>query len=269
MEQPVEGKALAMTDRGELARPSGESEIFTLLRAIVDKQLTPESAATAEKMADLLLKIKAVDARQAFAEAKAALQADLPPIVVTKSIPGRDGVVRSTYAPYEEIMEKVQPFLVKHGFSLSFTTEVDEKRMTVFCTLTHLAGHSETNKFAVRCTGGPPGCSDAQADGSNHSYARRYALCDALNISIDHDTDARLEGGLVSAQVAAELEKAVKATKSDKAAFLAFAEAATFAEIRESKVGVLRAALAKKAAKRAAGRPAEPPREPGQGALPY
>jgi hypothetical protein len=146
-------------------------------------------------------------------------------------------------------MAVVQPFLIKHGFSVSFTSRiVDDKRMAVICTLTHIGGHSENNEFAVRMSSGPPGCSDAQADGSNHSYARRYALCDALNITIDKDSDARMEGAIIDGETARQLQEEARAAgivgEEKVAIFLALAGADSFAEIREGRVAMLREVLA-------------------------
>lgn len=235
---PAEGAA-ALATRADDGNPIAET-----LRAIVEKGITAENAATLEKVCDLYMKMDAVGARKQYAAAKAALQAELPSVLATEAIPSKDGTIRSTFAPYEEIMAQVRPFLVAHGFSVSFTMQADEKRMKAICTLTHTGGHAETNEFAVRVGSGPPGCSDAQSDGAARSYARRGALCDALNIVIDHDTDARLEGAILSAEAAAVLREKVRAVGEDEARFLRFAGADSFATIRENEVPGLEKELA-------------------------
>jgi len=241
---------------------------YTMMQAMIEKGVTAENAEAFKIMCQTVREIASDNARREFFSAMAALQAELPNVMATKSIPGKDGMIRSTFAPRDEIMAVLKPCLVKYGFSVSFDgrVEPDGKRLTAICIVAHVGGHSETREFSVRVSA-PPGCSDAQADGSTITYAQRYALCSAFNIVIDHDTDARIEGGTVSAEVAKELEEAVDATKSDKAAFLKFAEARSFADIREAKVGVLREALAKKAAKQGKRATDEPPREPSTGPM--
>jgi hypothetical protein len=251
-------KELAVAEKArELAvRP----DPYVMIQAMIAKGVTPENAEAFKTLCGVAREMKADSAREDFFAAKAALQAELPPVFASQTIPGKDGRIRSRFAPYEEIMAIIQPFLVRHGFSVSFTSEADEKRMTVTCTLSHVGGHSESNKFAVRSSGGPPGCSDAQADGSNHSYARRYALCDALNITIDKDTDARIEGAYITAETAKKVEASMKAAGLEQGPFLALADADSFQTIREGKLDILRRVISD--AKKRPATPTNP--EPGE-----
>jgi hypothetical protein len=235
----VEGQAKALVAIGH------DNPILATLNQIMEKGVTNENAEALDKICGLYERMEALAGRRAFTAAKAALQAELPSVMATKAIPSKDGTVRSTFAPYEEIMATVQPYLVKHGFSVAFTIRVDAdgKRLAAVCTLSHVGGHSESNEFSVRVGGGPPGCSETQADGAARSYARRGALCDALNIVVDHDTDARLEGAVVPPEVAKELAAAVKAAGLDERAFLDLADADSFATIREGRVAMLREAI--------------------------
>lgn len=223
--------------------------ISAMMHAIIDKGVTSDNAAALEKMADLFIRMEAENARKAFAIAKCELQAELPKVIAGRTIPNKDGTVRSTFAAYEDIMKQIAPHLTKHGFSVSFNmkniSENGKDRICAVCRLTHRSGHYEENEFAVRISA-PPGSSDAQADGSTRSYARRGALCDCLNIVIDHDNDARAEGDYISEQQAIELEARVRAVKGDVAKFLKLADAASFGEIRQTKYGMLDNTLAKK-----------------------
>lgn len=158
--------------------------------------------------------------------------------------------MRYTFAPFEDIMAQLQPALEKHGFTVSFTTKFDGAsgvvRLIKTCILTHTGGHSRSTEFAVRVGGGPPGASECQADGAASTYAKRFALCDALNIVIDKDTDARAEGHAITQEQADELERRVAETNSDKAKFLQLAGAATFREIMNSKYDILDQCLRRK-----------------------
>ena len=114
----------------------------------------------------------------------------------------------------------------------------------------HRGGHERSNPYSVRIGSGPPGCSESQADGSAHSYAKRGALCDALNIVVHGiDNDARMEGGKVTAEQAEELERRAQLTNSNIAAFLKLAGATKFAEIPATKYDLLDDMLKRKESK--------------------
>ena len=228
------------------ARSSAANPIAAMLQTIVEGGVTAENADALEKVCDLYLKMEANGAAKDFAAAKCLLQSELPTVMATKSIPSKTGEIRSVFAPYEEIMGVVGPYLTKHGFSVSFTMKAESGRMEAVCTLTHSGGHSASNSFSVRVGSGPPGCSEAQSDGSARSYARRGALCDCLNIVVDKDTDARLEGACITAEQARDLESRAHAAGIAEAAFLRLAGAASFATIREHKVPVLEQVLRNK-----------------------
>jgi len=216
--------------------------IAPLLAAITQSGITPDNADALGKVLAMYERMEAQRAAKDFAAAFAAVQAEMPSVQATRAVPGNGGEIRYTFAPFDEIMRTVQPILARHGFSVSFDSRIEEGRMVALCTLTHASGHSRTNQFAVRGGKGPPGTNDAQADGSNRSYARRYALCDALNISIDHDTDARNEGDYITFEQARDLQYRVLALgPEDK--YLKLADAPNFDSIRERKYGVVLAAL--------------------------
>lgn len=224
------------------------NEITPMLQTLLERGTgSPgEMAAAMERLTDLWIKVDAIDAAKAFAVAKCKLQAALPRVAATRTIPGSDGVVRSSFAAYEDIFKVIAPYLQEHGFSISFTIRNDngdgKDRICAVCKLTHVGGHYETNEFSVRISS-PPKCSDAQADGATRSYARRGALCDCLNIIVDHDDDARMEGNYITAEIAADLEKRVKAVGGDSAILLAMAGANNFREVREGSLLVLDRAL--------------------------
>jgi hypothetical protein len=181
-----------------------------------------------------------------------ALQSEMPAIKATKPVPNNDGSIRYKFAPFEEIMDQVQPLLDRHGFTVSFSTRFDEGRMTKSCTVRHSeSGWEQVNEFTVRVGSGPPKASETQADGAASSYAKRFALCDALNIRIEKgmDDDANAFGAKISAEKAAYLRQWLKDVGGNEKAFLAFAQAATFDDIHEAKLPQLEVMLAKKQAR--------------------
>ncbi len=236
-----------------------------MLSAFIDKGVTEANVAAFGQLIALQERIQDREAQKEFAAALAELQGETIRVVATKAVDVKNGVPRYTFAPYEEIMKTVQPMLTAHGFSITFDTKIDDNRVFSICTLTHKSGCSRTNQFAVRLGNKPPGSSDAQGDMSNKSYAKRGALCDALNIVIDHDDDARLQGSAISQQDADNLRERVKATGSDEAKFLAWAGAETYEEISESRFDQLDDFLRRKEMKNPKPLESQPlKREPGE-----
>lgn len=200
-----------------------EPSVAVMLGKIIDKGITAENVQALDSLVGLYDRMQAKQAEKDFAVAFSQLQSEMPRVVATKPVPNRDGTVRYRFAPYEEILEQVQPFLSKHGFSVSFNSSVAEGRMTATCTLRHVSGHSQSNQFSVRIGQGPPGATETQADGSAKTYAKRGALSDALNIVVDHDDDARMIGKPIGKAIAEDLQFRVASTHSDEFAFLKFA----------------------------------------------
>lgn len=207
-----------------MQEPSVGIMLHEMLKNIQAGQVTPQSVEVLKGMMDLYERNETRNAEKEFNKAFAKLQSEIPSIEATKPVPNKDGTVRYRFAPFEEIMEKVQPILTSNGFSISFNSRFDNGRIVSICTIRHIGGHSQSNEFGARIGQGPPGSSEPQADASAKNYARRGALCDCLNISIDHDDDARMMGKPIGKALAEELRSRVKALgdKIDEQRFLAF-----------------------------------------------
>ena len=231
----------------QVAKP--QPTVADMLQAVVERGVTAENVSAVKEIVGLYERMQDREAEKSFAGAFVALQSELSAVKAMKPVLNRDGTTRYTYAPYEEIMEQVRPLLQKHGFTVEFSTDYAEGRLIKTCTLQHTGGHKRSNKFAVRIGSGPPSASECQADGAASTYAKRFALCDALNITIDKDSDARAEGGKVTQEQAAELERRVSETNSDRGAFLKLAGAATYTEIPAAKYDVLDQLLRRKEAR--------------------
>jgi hypothetical protein len=210
-------------DRKELAVQ--EPSVLAMLQTVIEKGVTAESVAVLDSLANLHERMQAKQAERDFNAAFAKFQSEMPPVEATQAVPNKDGSVRYKFAPFPELMEKIKPILIANGFSISFSARVDDRRIAAICTLRHISGHSQTNEFAVRIGQGPPGSSETQADGAAKTYAKRGALCDALNIVVDHDDDARMIGKPIGKALGEELQARVKALgeKVDEQRFLAFA----------------------------------------------
>lgn len=231
-------KDLELMPRGEtaVARPLNPAE---MMQSMVQKGITAENVSAFTELVKLSEHMEDRNAEREFARAFNALQADMPKVQARKAVPNNDGSARYTFAAFEDIMDQVAPIARKHGFSISFSMKFAESRIIQTCILQHIGGHKQSNDFAVRIGKGPPGSSESQADGAASTYAKRFALCNALNIVIETDGDARMEGAPITKEQAFELERRVGETNSDKAKFLRLAGAATFSEIMSTKYEML------------------------------
>jgi hypothetical protein len=212
--------------------------VADMLQAVIERGVTQESVAAVGQLVTLYERMQEKDAEKAFAAAFVALQAEMPKVKATKVIPDKHGNVRSTFAPFEEIDAQARPLCLKHGFTYVFSEGESSQpgRITKICTLQHVGGHKRSNPFTVRIGNGPPGCSEAQADGAAHSYAKRGALCDALNIVVTGmDTDVKMEGGNITQEQADQLEKRVALLNIEHPKFLKWLGASKYSEVAASK----------------------------------
>lgn len=224
---------------------------LALMQQVITAGITPESVGVMERLVALDREMRRDAAAVEYAGAFARLQAAVKSFRPTKAVPDKHGGVRYTYLPYDEIMREVQPLAEREHLSISFSTDFADGRIIQTCTITHISGHSKDYKAFVRAGAGPYGATESQADGAAMTYAKRYALCNALNIVVERDTDgvpadARNEGGPITFEQEQTLRELVKETKSDEAAFLKFAGAEIYAEIGSGRYQALFTALQKK-----------------------
>lgn len=219
-----------------------------MLQGVIASGVTKENVEAIKEMVGLYERMQDREAEKEFAKAFVELQKEIPQVQATKGVPNNDGSIRYKFAPFEEIDYQVRAMCLRHGFTYHFSEgESKDGKLTKICTLQHTGGHKRSNPFSVRIGKGPPGCSESQADGSAHSYAKRGALCDALCIVVSHqDDDARNEGGTITPEQAEELARRVAETNSNRAAFLKLAGANDFASIPALKYDVLDQLLTRK-----------------------
>lgn len=228
-----------------------EPSTLSLIEGVLQSGLTPESVSVVERLVSLKERQDKMTAERAFASAFAKLQADMPPIEAGKAVNNRDGTPRYKYAPIQDIMAQARGVLTANGFAITFDTEVkDDKRIEVTCTLIHIGGHSRSTKFACRIGGGPQGCSEAQADGAATTYAKRFALCAALNIVIEQDTDGADPNETITPAQAEALRERCVACNADIPRFVKFLKVEAFDQIKAKDFGKADAALRMKEAQK-------------------
>ena len=175
-----------------------------------------------EKMERLLAmqeRILARDAVMQFNTAMAEMQSELP-VITEKGKIMVNNQVRSTYATFEDINDAVKPILQKHGFAMTFRTEVKDNQIAVTGVLMHRAGHREETSLPLPSdTSGSK--NTVQAIGSSVSYGKRYVMSALLNITTRGEDD---DGGgagtqYISDSQAADLNALLEEVGADKGAF--------------------------------------------------
>lgn len=225
---------LPLATAHESAIAAHEPTIPELMRLAVTSGDPEKNIGVLERLVAMQERKEAKDAEREYAVAFHKLQEAMPGVQALDEVPDKHGGVRYTFASYERIMAQVRPLLISHGFSVTFDSEFKDERLVMRCTLMHVGGHSRTTTQYMRVSA-PYGANDTQADGATSSMAKRYALCCALNIVIERDTDgvadARNEGAPISYEQAQTLREMVTEAKADSVKFLKYAGAATFEEI--------------------------------------
>jgi hypothetical protein len=229
--------------------PQGVPSTGALIAAVIQSGITADNVDVIERLCALKEREEARDAAREFADSFSQLQTETPKIVACKAVPDNSGNVRYSYAPYEDIMKAVRPLLAKYGFSISYDQDILEGRVIVTCKLKHKAGHSESNKFACRIGSGPPKASEAQGDGAATTYAKRFALCAALGITIERDDSDGRDGGdtsTITEKQAADFRLRCEAVGIVPAKFLKWLQADRFEDIRAKDYDMANAEIAKR-----------------------
>jgi|GEM_PF-6524281 len=159
--------AMALDGRSNVPSPEVLERLVTLAEHIADRQ-----------------------AKLAFVQAFAQLQAKLLPVTPTST---------STFGPYAtlgDILTSVRKPLADEGFSLAFSLDErflpgrEDTTLSLQTTLTHIGGHNEVSEVSIVVEQGPvsqrtgqPVRSIAQARAAAVTAARRLAVLSMLNLT--------------------------------------------------------------------------------------
>lgn len=129
-------------------------------------------------------------AKKAFTQAMVQMKAELPSVISKdKSVSFGQGRTSYSFATLAHAMEIVQPHLTRYGFELSWVPSIDDKNVSVTCTLTHIDGHSKsTTLMAQPDSSGSK--NPVQAIGSTVTYLERYTALALLGIATADMPDA-------------------------------------------------------------------------------
>lgn len=186
---PRKSKKILKVQAGSIVVAPKDPSPESLIKYGMDKGVPVE---TMERLLVMRTQIKAEQAREAFNHAMSRFQRSCPIINKTKHVKNKNSnAVRYSYAPLEDIVSQVRDVLSDCGLNYSFDTSPGANGdISVKCTIRHVDGHQESSSFSA------PIDKDAymnapQKVAATHTYAKRYALCDALGIlTANEDDDA-------------------------------------------------------------------------------
>jgi hypothetical protein len=203
-----------------------------------------------EKLVQLQREQEDRQARRAFAAAMSNFQSSVAPIVARREVKDRGGNVRYKFASFDDIMSEIKTPLAEYGLAISFTTKISsDGYILATCTIVNEMGHSEMSEFTCPIDKGMS-ANESQKMGSANSYAKRYCLINALNLSIAGEDDDGLKGGgnVLSDEQAADLQALMEEVGADTLKFLAYYGVASIADLPVEKFGGAMKALEKKRA---------------------
>ena len=186
-------------ERSAVVAGAGQTPLSaeSLIAKAIEHQVPIE---TMERLLAMRKELKAEQAREAFYRALSGFQAACPVIPKTKTaevLSRSGGSYRYSYAPLDGIVKVIAPLLQQYGLSFTVQTRLEQEPLSqvAVCTVHHVDGHSESSEFRAPIDQGAR-MNEMQKAASAQTYAKRYALCNALGILTgDEDDDAQAVNG--------------------------------------------------------------------------
>lgn len=188
-------------------------------------QQGPDGVDALRQLVELRREEEDRQARRDFAAALALFQSDLQVIEYNAK-----GAHNARYATLDHVMQSIRAPLTGHGLSVSFDTDSGDDGVTVWCIVRHVGGHSERTRFSVPRERAGNRMNVSQAEGSALTYARRYALSAALNLTTGEVDDNAQQAGArepVTSEQADALQALAEDVGAEPAAFFRWLSSAT------------------------------------------
>ena len=248
------GKQLSAADihpSKEIAATGGVSDLIAMA---INADLDIEKL---ERLMEMKEREENKTAYAAFVVAISQFQAECPTVKKTGSVTDKNGRQLYTYPKFDSIMKTIQPYMEKNGLSVRFNSDISEGQVKICCMVSHSGGHTDESFFSCPIEASMAGGANAsQRTASANSFAKRYALMNALNVagSDYDDDDAQILGAdptYISTEQAAGLRDELAALDSDEAYFCQWLKVKTLEEITEKMLPRAQKAIAEQKKARA------------------
>lgn len=182
-----------------IAKPEPTGMVAMMERLALNPDLPVDKL---EKLLDMQIRVREIEAEQAYSAAMARVQATLPTVA-------RDRLnthTNSKYSRLETIAKAIKPIYTAEGFSISFSEAPSpkENHIRVVGVLRHKDGHKTEHyaDVAIDLTGinGTTNKTMTHAEGSSFSYGRRYVTCLAFDVSTGDDNDGNGAAETITAE---------------------------------------------------------------------
>lgn len=220
VEQVLEEKDRALVSAE--VHPIGGGILNVIARAASDPKTDVDKL---ERLLAMQERVLQRAAEQSFNVAMREAQEEMGPVLKNR----QNKETRSTYADLEQVSKLMDPFIHKHGFSMSFGTAdcPYPNHYRVTCDVSHTGGFSKPYQADVPIDNtGPKGSQNktlTHGFGSALSYGRRYLKLLIFDVATtDDDGRAASNGGPINAEQWAVLNGLADAVKADKIAFMKY-----------------------------------------------
>ncbi len=187
-------------------------------------------------------------AAEAFCKAVTEFQSKCPVVHKCRRAEGSDKFGGYNYAGYDDIMRQVSPLLKECQLAISFASEQVNNQLKITCRIRH-GIHFEDHALTVPVPS-TLRVSDTQKMGAALSYAKRYALCAALNIVVseeDNDAEKMFEGITDEQLITIEEWIGVMGDKFKVRPFLKWLGIEKMSELKAEQYGMVMTELQRKA----------------------
>ena len=214
-----------------------------LLQTALSGGITTENVAVAKELIGMVRDEKARQDKQEFNRAFFELRKEIQTMELSADKPAKNnkGEVLYMFCSETELSEKLEPVLLKHGFSMLFGQSQKDGLIISTITLIHESGHEHIASYAVRAGATNSVKDNTAADTGGTTSAWRH-LCIkmfGLKSRIKEGDDPRNVGQKISSEQAFELERRVNECGMQKSTFFKLANAKNFSEIMSGAYPVL------------------------------
>jgi len=143
-----------------------------------------------ERLLAMRERLQGEQAEIEFREALSNFQSECPVIVKRKEVYDKYGKLRYRYAPLDDILKQIKPYLKENGLSYDIDTQItsNPSGITTIVKICHKLGHSKTTTFNVPVDKDSY-MSEPQKWASAQTFSKRYAFCNGFGILTGDEDD--------------------------------------------------------------------------------